>query len=315
VGLEGGLVHCEACHEACEVPARPALRRDELPLPPELPLGEGPATVSLGTMNAWQSLRARVERSEEADVADRFCQLTRHLHGLLKERPETDRERRALLESALEVLPAPHEAEMAALLSQEALSAGDATAAEDWLRHVDAWPDSRRAHVAYALAVARVAAARRHWVQVLETVGTDAVSFASEGDDALSAAVLRAHALEQTATVDDAVLALEQTLARHHRAEVEARARRLVPGVELCPGARRRGLASCEKASPPQRRVTKVPDARWLLWGAVVLALLALLAATQNVTLIGRPFEQLLLVLALATGVAWAIARPRTRRG
>lgn len=309
----GGLTHCDRCGEECEVPPRPALRRDELlPNPVTHEDAEEVSVPEHGAMDAWQSARARAERGE--DEGSRLATLTRHLYAHARG-PDRDRERRALLESALEVSAPPHDAEMAALLSKEALDAGDAAAAEDWLRRIEIWPEERRAHVAYALAVARVATARRQWARVLEVLGAAPADFEAEGEEALVADLLRAHALEETATLDDARLALEPTIHRHGAELVALRAAEVMPSLLLCPRARK---GAAVRREPPARVVMppsprRFGDAQWLLWGTVVIGLLAVLAATQRLTLAGRPFEQLLLVLALATGVAYVIARPRRR--
>lgn len=312
----GGIARCDDCGDECEVPPRPPLRRDEL-LPPETLAADAVADEPVPVhevMEAWHSARARAERGEGDDASRRLAALTRHLHAELSG-PDRDRERRALLESALEVSDTPHDAEMAALLSNEALAAGDVAAAEDWLRRVEVWPLERRAHVALALAMARVATARSRWARVLDVLGAAPADFEADGEEQLVADLLRAHALEETATVDDARLALAPAIARHGAEVLALRAAEIMPPQVLClkarEGAAARKTTVPRPARAPRRRSHS--DAKWLLWGTVVIGLLAILSSTQNLTIGDRPFEQLLLVLALATGVAWVIARPRRR--
>lgn len=310
------MATCDACGDECEVPPRPPLRRDELPVPETIVADvapDEPVPVD-GVMEAWQSARARAERGEGEDASRRLAALTRHLQSE-QTGPDRDGVCRALLESALEVIDPPHDAEMAALLSREALEAGDLAAAEDWLRRVETWPEDRRAHVAFALAMARVATARGRSARVLEVLGTAAADFEAEGEEQLVADLLRAHALEETATLDDARLALAPAIARHGAEVLAHRAREIMPRQVLCPKSRegvtvRKPTVVRPSRAPRQRNHT---DAKWLLWGTMVIGLLAILASTQNLTVAGRPFEQLLLVLCLATGVAWVIARPRRR--
>lgn len=159
----------------------------------------------------WLVARSQVEAKSSFPVQERFFHLTVLLAPCFAERA-----RRAVLETAAEILPDErHRHVLRCLLATYAARDGDTESAEAWLSACDPRPFELSMDSSYRLAAATVASARLEHGRTLELLGMrdDDVPLAPR--DRLACAVLRVHALESVGRIEDATAALRARLTEH----------------------------------------------------------------------------------------------------
>lgn len=240
--LPGALVQCHYCGASLQVGARDdravldagprppvdeeeRLRRlraqDGKPLlpPPSVQHLFGPG----GTIEAWKvqeaisvwnASRTEVGRTGSPEAAERLYFLTLVLYQQAGDDAEAAHRKRAMLESALDVLRLPrHRQVMLCALSRLAVFDGDQAAAESWLASCDPRSDDLESDSQYRFSRAVLHTARAQWPGVIAALGPDAQRVPIH--DALDAAcaLLRANAVERSGDVPRAVGLLREMMA------------------------------------------------------------------------------------------------------
>ncbi len=108
-----------------------------------------------------------------------------------------ERERRAMLESALEDLSASsHRHILRCMLAREAARLGELSASDAWLNTVDTRSTNLAMHTAYVFAAATLASAREEYERVTELLGRGATDVPLGNRDEIACAILRVDALD-----------------------------------------------------------------------------------------------------------------------
>lgn len=158
----------------------------------------------------WRQARAEVAAGAPFPVAERLFHLTKLLSDHLGEGGDEKR-RRALLETAMELLQAPrHRQALRGELAWNAARLGDIEAAEQWLLGCNPRSDDLHVDTAWRVATAYVCTARQDWSGVLRVLGSRPGDIPIASGESESCGVLRAHALERSGQKMQAV---EQLLA------------------------------------------------------------------------------------------------------
>lgn len=177
------------------------------------PTEEGARTLQ----EAWTGSRRALSQGNGAERdAERLFAATRYLssyHGV-----NDVRRSRALLESALEVLPSPrHRHVLLCLLASGAAFEGDFTSAEAWLRRCDDTPDDGLGDAEYRSARATLATLRDRPKEVLSIVGPDLQSVPMVSSRRMWCGILRANAHERLGDLAVAKEQLVHLMRRHPR--------------------------------------------------------------------------------------------------
>ena len=150
---------------------------------------------------AWKEARARVPDGRSSPLEEKLYHLTLALEPCLPER-----ERRSLLETAVEVLPdRGHRQVLRCRLAFLAACAGDVRAATEWLEVCDARPTQLASDSAYRVAAAAIAAAEGDPSGVIAQLGTEQGDVPMARSLAPVAFYLRVDALERSGSLDAAV--------------------------------------------------------------------------------------------------------------
>ena len=154
----------------------------------------------------WVETRASLDAAPSFALSERLFYLTL---GLV---PHCEpRRRRAILETALELLPdRAHRQALHCTLSRLAARSGDLEAAEQWLGLCEPRSSTLSMDTAYRYARATISTAREEYPQVLVQLGTDPGDVPLASLDALSCSLLRAHALECQGSVSAARRQLDE---------------------------------------------------------------------------------------------------------
>jgi len=168
------------------------------PLPPGLAgllLGpEIPPERAGEALALWQTTRRAVQQGAPFPDQDRLFFLTVLLAPVVD-----DRTRRAMLESALELLPdVRHRHVLRCSLAEHAVVAGDLEAARQWLGPCNPRPTDLRMDTAYRIAAACLAAAEGAHGQVIAQLGCRPGDVPLADDAEAKAELLRADAVERT---------------------------------------------------------------------------------------------------------------------
>jgi hypothetical protein len=165
----------------------------------------------------WQ--RARFELTQAPGnfaSAERLYFLTMMIYGALSKLQGQDRQIRAMVETALDLLTdARHRQEMHGMLARNAARVGDVAAAEQWLALCNPYSHDLQADTAYRHSRAYVSTCKRDYPAVLQALGAriDDVPIADSADEACG--VLRANAYEGLGQMQTAVEQLVQLMTGH----------------------------------------------------------------------------------------------------
>lgn len=147
-----------------------------------------------------------------------------------------EQRRRAMLETALELLPASrHKQVIRGMLARQAVRHRDLQAAEEWLAPCDPYADDIHMDTAYRFSKAYLATAQQQWQEVLQFVGyrTGDVPIADGSDHAV--AVLRANAHERQGQLPTAVQQLTELAATGAGLGLLEKIVAANPELALCP--------------------------------------------------------------------------------
>lgn len=257
VPIEGGDVFCGECGaptsvgpretrtvaEVAPSPPQPELQRiealrrqDGKPLLP--PAGIAPL-IEAGTIPphrvqeailAWQGSRREVVTTGSYEAAGRLHFLTMML-GQTEGAFEAPLDKRALYESAIDVIPIPRfRQELLCDLSRLAARHGESRAARAWLALCDSKPADIDMDSSYRIARAYLETKDRQWPAVIDALGegADDIPIADHMD--VLAWALQAHAWEMLGQPDRALPILEKASTAS-----SASLRRIVEKHGLCP--------------------------------------------------------------------------------
>ncbi|MBI5537499.1 MAG: hypothetical protein HY898_32550 [Deltaproteobacteria bacterium] len=155
-------------------------------------------------MAEWRQARSELEAGGPFPVAERLFHLTRLLSDHLAVVREEMR-RRALLETAMELLQAPrHRQVLRGALACNAARVGDLPAADAWLAGCNPRSDDIHVDTTWRFSKAYVCTARQDWKGVLQALGSRIgdVPLASGEEEACG--MLRANAIERSGQVQQA---------------------------------------------------------------------------------------------------------------
>ncbi|MBI5536405.1 MAG: hypothetical protein HY898_27030 [Deltaproteobacteria bacterium] len=182
----------------------------------------------------WLTARRALQTGASFAEAERLFHLTLILAPTLP-----DRECRALLESAIELLPDEGFRQvLRCRLAQAAVIAGDVAAAEEWLALVNPRPLMLLTDTAYRIAASHVLRAKGLYPNVLAILGHRAGDVPILDAFEFEAVLLRCDAMENTGQLPAAAAALREHLLRDARAlwKVQS-ALRSGARAPLCPNA------------------------------------------------------------------------------
>ncbi|MCA9618352.1 MAG: hypothetical protein KC731_05005 [Myxococcales bacterium] len=232
----GGQTPCPYCHvatqtavrdESAELARAQASRPDQEPArferlraqdgkplmpPPSLQHfavgGRLPESMVPQAVQEWQRARQEVQAGAPYPSQERLYFLTLMLQDYYATAND-DQRRRAVVETALELLPAArHKQVLRCTLARAAVRAGDLDAAAAWLAPCDPYSDDIHMDTAYRFSQACLATARNDFRTVLHYVGPhpDDVPIADGSDHVCG--LLRANAYERQGQVDQAIQVL-----------------------------------------------------------------------------------------------------------
>ncbi len=301
----GGQVTCPSCRVTNELPPRALARlrfaapADEarrlellraqlenvlLPPPGLAPLADGgelPEWKVGEAWSAWQGARRESRATGDAAAGDRLAFLTLLLQNRSADLPPDPRRKRALLESALEAVALPRQRQpFLARLARSACRAEDRHSAEAWLALCDPRADDLLADSEWRLSRAYLDTFRRDGPAVLRMLGATADELPIHDACRNFAAVLRAHALEQSGRAEEAVAELARRLAR---AQDRPRVARFVEQLSLCRTTHPLALARVERAAADDSasRAGGLAALWTALAGGLLFAILAVWAAVN----------------------------------
>lgn len=162
----------------------------------------------------WQRARQEMTHAPSFGSAERLYFLTMMIYGALSKQQGQDRQIRAMLETALDVLSEPrHRQEMHGMLARNAARVGDIEAAESWLALLNPHSDDLHSDTAYRHSRAYVSTKKGDYHAVLQVLGAriDDVPICDSTDEA--AGVLRANAYEKLGQQQTAVEQLVQLMS------------------------------------------------------------------------------------------------------
>ncbi len=163
--------------------------------------GRIPRDAALRALDAWRETRAALRERGDFLTAERLFHLTRLLLPHTKHAA-----RRALLETAVELLPDPrHRHVLRCELAIGAARLGEIAAAQAWLEAVDPRPLDLLMDSVLRTARATIAIARRRGEDVLAELGEHAGDIPAAGWYAEMHELLRAHGLEMVGRYDEAL--------------------------------------------------------------------------------------------------------------
>lgn len=226
--IDGGRFECGFCgvfqvlerrdetSDLAQASARPDISESErhtrlraqdeagTPLPPSvrpfLVDGRLPPSRVQDAKAAWIEARRKLSLAASFPIAEKLFHLTLVLAPHAEER-----ERRATLETAVEVLPDPgHRHVLRCMLAQLAALAGGADAAEQWLAPCDRRPLDLLMDSAYRVAASSLASIRGDHTAVLEALGHTANDVPLARASTAAATYLRCDALERLGDLDSA---------------------------------------------------------------------------------------------------------------
>jgi len=232
----GGEARCSVCDATTELPARDEaplgaglsrLDEDERltrlaaqdPTPPSLPPAVEPlardgvliAARAAEAFDEWQLSRVALKGGAAA-AEERFFTITLLLAPHMAQQGD-DLMLRAVLETALDLLPSPSAKQVVrALAAREAARLDDLPAAEEWFAPCDEASPDLRADSAYRVTAAYLATHKRQFERVLDVLGETGGAVPMSDDLVALGAVLRANALERTDRLDAAVGELAATM-------------------------------------------------------------------------------------------------------
>ncbi len=243
-GVEGGSFTCTFCHaenqlrrrdESADLSAaqaaaqatvseaeRHARLREQDSRPPMLPPDIAQLTHDgylapehvEHARQLWRSLR------QEVGVGAPFATSERLFHLTLLLAPHLDvRERRAFLETAIEILEDPgHRQVIRGALARDAVLAGDLGAADAWLAPMNPRATDLAMDTAYRYAAAMLATARGQDARVTELLGWRDTDVPLADADEVGCAILRANVLERQGRTQEAAAELTRALHDHGKA-------------------------------------------------------------------------------------------------
>lgn len=355
----GGQVACPSCGAANELPPRELTRlrfeapADEarrlellraqlehvlLPPPGLAPLADGgelPEWKVGEAWSAWQGERRESRATGDAAAGDRLAFLTLLLQNRSADLPPDPRRKRALQESALEAVALPRQRQpFLARLARSACRAEDRHSAEAWLALCDPRADDLLADSEWRLSRAYLDTFRPDGPAVLRVLGAAADELPIHDACRNFAAVLRAHALEQSGRSEEAVAELARRLAR---AQDRPRVARFVEQLSLCRTTHPLALARAERAAADDS-ASRSGNLEAVVLAACAGLLLAILAVWASVNLLdhhgvldlldeppgdpttgavlttGLPFVPLIMVLGLLVAAARSYFKGRAAR-
>ena len=234
---EGGVARCDRCGNPVTLGARDArplgadralpeherlsrLRaQDGRPrqLPPSVqalaPFGEIEAWKIREAFEVWAATRQEVLRTGGFEAAERLVLLTMLLCNHLGDQAAEMVRRRALFESALDVVTLPrHRQMLRGQLCRGAVRVGDLDGAEHWLRPCDPRSEDLETDTAYRLSRACIDSARHRYAEVLEVLGRDPAEVPIQDAADAVCAVLRANAWERLGYAPRAVELLQRAM-------------------------------------------------------------------------------------------------------
>lgn len=173
----------------------------------------------------WNTLRSQV------GVGAPFATSERLFHLTLALTPQLDpRQRRALLETAIEILgDSGHRHVLRCTIARGAALAGDSQAAEAWLAPTRSRSTDLAMDTAYRYAAATMASIRQDWPRVTELLGWSAADVPLADIDEVGCALLRANVLERNGRAHEAVAELEAVLGKHGKAALRRDVRAFAP--------------------------------------------------------------------------------------
>ena len=169
----------------------------------------------------WANLRKQLEADpEDADKALELMCVAFELHAALRTiTREQQLARRAVAEATSEanVDPALRQKNLYNLVAG-AVRAGDADHGRKWLEHMDPYSRNLDADSSYRISAAFVATAKGNFAEVLELPGRSNDSVPIHESSRSMAGALRANALEQLGSVNEAAAVLYALMRKRHSA-------------------------------------------------------------------------------------------------
>ncbi|RLB59870.1 MAG: hypothetical protein DRI90_14905 [Deltaproteobacteria bacterium] len=352
---EGGKATCSVCEEAVELPPRDeaehgaglpvideaqrlARLREQDPSAPALapaiePLvhgGELIADRAADAFTEWQLSRAALAGGA-AVAEDRFygttLLLARHMA-----RQGDDLMLRAVLETALDVLPSPSRKQVIrGMTAREAARLGDLPASEDWFAPCDPRSYDLHADSAYRCTAAYLATVKRKFEGVLTVLGPQAGALPMCDNLDPLCAVLRANAHERLGDLGKATAELssamermpdgpeliEQIVRSHadlaacRRCYVSARSK--IDGSTVIKKAGK-GAAAARAGSPPPPASTRRRALPWMIL-SVAFLVLYLVTEPASTTSSGQRIDVFFFVLAVSFALPVCFLLWKQRRG
>jgi hypothetical protein len=191
-----------------------------------------------GAMAEWKQARSELAATGQFPAAERLFHLTRMLSDHLATSRDEMR-RRALLETAMELLQAPrHRQVLRGTLTCNAARVGDLAAADAWLAGCHPLSDDIHVDTAWRFSKAYVCTARRDFNGVLQVLGSRLGDIPLASAEIEGCALLRANALERLGQTQQAAEQLYAVMGPGTRgAAVLEQLRTLHSELALCPAS------------------------------------------------------------------------------
>lgn len=188
-------------------------------------------------MSEWRQARTELAARGEFPVAERLFHLTRLLSAHLATTGSDEMRRRALLETAMELLQAPrHRQVLRGTLACNAARVGDLEAADAWLAGCNPRSDDIHVDTAWRFSKAYVCTVRGDWNGVMQVLGSRLGDIPIVNSEVEACGVLRAHAVEQLGNPGQATEQLQAMMGQGTRGiAVVEQFLMLNPELGLCP--------------------------------------------------------------------------------